>query len=120
MKKYCLTPCFKRKMSNLLENIVTYIVVFIVLFAFLFAISLLSYGVGWVVHYFGFRLDMKTLDLGFSTIGVTFLISWFIYTVAKALAKVTTWTTKAIIDKYENKDTVCHIFEECKEEKDDS
>ena len=120
MKKYCLTPCFKRKMSKLWKNVTMFIVIFFVLLALLVAVGALSYGIGWTIHYFGFKLDISAADLGLSTIGITFVISWLIYTVAKALAKATTWTTKAIIDRYENKDTVCHIFEECKDEEDEA
>ena len=116
MKRYCLTSCFKHKMSTLWENIIMFIVVFFVLLILLFAIGALSYAIGWIIHYFGFKLDIKAADLGLSTIGISFIIGWLIYTIAKVLAKVTTWTTKVIIDRYKDKETVCHIFEECKKE----
>lgn len=64
MKKYCLTDCFKRKMSAVWVNTVQVFVAILFVAILGALVGLLSYALGYLAHVWEFALDIPTLDLG--------------------------------------------------------
>lgn len=114
MKKYCLTDCFKKKMSNAVEMITAIVIGILFTIIAITALTGIAYCVGYSVHWLGFALDKKTIDLGYGTIFMFIVGSALVYWIAKMLAMTTLGTTKFIKERYEGT-AQCTIFEECKE-----
>ena len=111
MQKYCLTDCFKKKMSKGWQEVLL-ILVLALMVCFVAALVVgLGYLIGITAHWFGYGLDRTEWDLGGSAIiiiGLTSAIGVFVYDFVKNI-------TKSLIKKYNNRGQ-CHIFEKCKEE----
>ncbi len=123
MKHYCLTDCFKRKLSKGWENTIE---IFMIIGVVLIGIAILMgifTGVGYIaVEYLEFEIpkngNYTTLGIGVTTLlGVAIFLLYWLFNFAFFTSKR---TTSFIKDRYEGKEFECQIFEECKTEKDTS
>jgi len=120
MKKYCLTKCFKKKLSTGLENTIGTIIVILVVIATVSLFSLIMFGIGYTFQYFGLFIDAKNpIELGIAiTFGLTF-IGFIIYGTYNFIKYISKGTYNFIIHRIEGEKFECSIFEECKIEPDD-
>ena len=120
MKKYCLTKCFKKKLSKLQEVIIATIILLGIILIALVIISILFYGIGYGIQYLGYWTDKDMFDIGIITtliIGViSFAVYWGYIFIKEASKSLYIFT----INRIEGEKFECSIFEECKEELDDS
>ncbi len=123
MKKYCLTKCFKRKLSRGWINTINTTLIIATAIIGLLILAAIFYAIGYIaVNFLWFELPKESSygELGILLSAVTAVISWFIYWITKAAIYLSKSTTHFIKDRYEGKEFECNIFEECKEEKDTS
>ena len=120
MKKYCLTTCFKRKMSKTAENVIAVVFGITMMVVVVLLYSAIAYGVGWSLHSFGLFTDNKNLiDLGTSAIWGFALIVLVSYAIQQMIFFVSKMFARMVSDKYNSKHPVCKMFEECKKEGDE-
>ena len=118
-KKYCLTKCFKRKLSKGWENTIQIIAIFGIIIAGLFAIGVIFYGIGYIaVEWLNFELKDKLsyIELGMmlTVSGITLsVIFYWLYKFASSISKS---TVSFIKHRYEGDPFECSIFEECEDE----
>ncbi len=123
MKHYCLTDCFKRKLSKGWENTIEILTIAGIIILGLIILAGIFTGIGYIaVEYLGFKIPDKgnytTLGLILSTaVGIIGLLGYWLFQFAFFTSKK---TTAFIKDRYEGKEFECSIFEECKTEKDTS
>lgn len=115
MKKYCLTDCFKRKMSTFWKKVFAAIVIIAVVMAGLGVVLSIGYIIGYIFQYFGYFLKKGTFDVGMSIIVLALIggtVTWWTY---KGLSIIGKSIYKIGVERYEGT-YKCSIFEECKEE----
>ena len=121
MKRYCLTQCFKRKLSNIWDiifQISLVIGIFIIGAIVLFG---LFWIIGYIAIYFGIELpkDLTITELGtIILIGIATLswVSWMLFLIGRYIFNK---TYDFAIARYEGNPYECNIFEECKAEPED-
>ncbi len=123
MRHYCLTDCFKRKLSKGWENTITISTVLGVIILGLIIFTGIFTGIGYIaVEYLDFELtkdgSYATLGILLTTvIGIIILLVYWLFKFAFFTSKK---TTAFIKDRYEGKEFECSIFEECKDELDEN
>jgi len=116
MKKYCLTDCFKRKMSSFWKEVLATTIIISVIAAFVAVITGIGWVIGFAVQHFGYLLDKETLDVGMSILGLLIVLGTIAYWTYKMLAFIGKGLYGFAVAKYEGTHK-CNIFEECKENK---
>ena len=122
MKKYCLTKCFKRKLSKGWENTIEVSIIMGIVILGLIIIGIIFTGIGYAaVEWLGFDLPEKASygELGFFITVMTAAASWTSYYLFKFAMFSSKKTSSFIKDRYEGKEFECQIFEECKTEPDE-
>lgn len=118
MKKYCLTDCFKRKMSKFWKDSIQVIAIILLIIFLIVAISGIFYVIGLGFHYFGFITDKEPFETGAM---MSMAIGFFVWALHYAYLGIKTSSRvirDVIVGRYEGT-YKCKIFEECKEDKDD-
>lgn len=123
MKKYCLTECFKRKMSKRWQLAIEVGTAIGMTFLVVIAGAAISAGTGFIMifldQYFlwGMEWQMKNMvSLGFLFLLLTFLGTVGLYLVYEKLSPLPKKITKFVKDRYEGEPFECSIFEECKDQ----
>jgi len=118
-KKYCLTECFKRKMSDRFKSVITFLSIAGTLILLMVIVAAISWVVGYVAVWTGFitlgdNLDYATLGLSLITMGL--VLGAVLYWIIK-LSVATGKTVGSFAKKrYEGEPFECSIFEECKDD----
>lgn len=115
MKRYCLTECFRKKISTTSKMFITLITTILVILIILTGIYALSYAVGFGMEFLiGPVGGLVPADLGiiiiFTTlfsIGILYVLSIILYGIIKAVSRF-------IINRYERRPIKCNVIEECK------
>ena len=117
MKRYCLTECFKKKLSKVQEILLAITIVIAVVIAGLIALTAILYGIGYIAQtVFGYWFGNSPVDTGIGILVILLIISFITYwgyIFTKFLSKAIYHFTK---DRIEGEKFECSIFEECKEE----
>ena len=109
MKKYCLTQCFKRKMSKRWKGLLEFLVAIGIMLAIIAVITALSAIVGYTLDYF-FEIEEKNIvGIGFLTLTLAGLASvtgyhlfgllkkiWNLYIMLTRVSLIIRWQRKDI------------------------
>lgn len=115
MKKYCFTACFKKKMSDFWKGILATVIIIVVVIIAFAIVCAIAYGIGWtLIEYFNFK--GKPLDIGWSAIVLTAISGWLGYWFYRVCKHLSLKTFNFAVDRYEGVPYQCSVFEECKEE----
>ena len=116
MKKYCLTSCFKRKMSDRWSSLLTILAVVGSLALTIAAIGAVSWGVGYVAVWSGFVTISDKMDyasLGLALLMAVIVIGWILFMAFKIAVATGTSVASFAKKRYEGEPFQCSIFEEC-------
>ncbi len=119
MKNYCLTDCFKRKLSKGWENTIEILTIAGIVILGIIILAGLFTAIGYIAaEYFNIKIpstgNYTTLGIALSAIGIFIgFLGYWLYRFAFFTSKK---TTAFIKDRYEGKKFKCSIFEECKKD----
>ena len=120
MKKYCLTDCFKRKMSTGFKNTIEVLTTLGILFGGIALAAGIAAGLGYflveIVHWAEMPKDGSYMGLGTAIImiaGISSIALYHLYKIGRNVSKKVSSFAK---ERYEGKPYKCSIFEECTEE----
>lgn len=117
MQKYCLTDCFKRKMSKGLDTTLQILITILVIIVILVISGLVFGAIGWIAVFFGMELPKDGyVALGFTLMIVAGIIAVGIYWLFIFGKKIYNSTYNFAKKRYEGEPYKCSIFEKCKEE----
>ncbi len=123
MKHYCLTDCFKRKLSKgWKDTIEVSMIVGVIAIGLIVLIGIFT-GIGYIaIEYMGMETkdNPSYAEIGLLISIAVFTIGWIFYWLIKFAFFTSKKTSTFIKDRYEGKEFECQIFEECKTEKDTS
>lgn len=112
MKRYCLTQCFKRKMSERWDTTVQWVIVILLSIAF----TVILAGIGWIAVFLGISLPDGSdyLELGFMLTISTVVTSGGLYVGYLWVKSLARSASKFVRERYEGEPYQCSIFEECR------
>jgi len=117
MKKYCLTDCFKRKMSKGFKDTIEVLTILGILFGGIALAGLFAAGLGYflveIVHWAEMSEDGSYTELGTAIIMIAAIVSVALYHLYKIGRNVSKKVSSFAKERYEGKPYKCSIFEEC-------
>ena len=115
-KKYCLTSCFKRKMSDFWKNILALLLILGVILGIILSIMAIGYVLGTITQYFGFFINKETLDVGMSILLASIFIGFVLYQLFLFGRYIYKGAYNFAVRRYEGDPFECSVFEECEDE----
>lgn len=112
MKKYCLTRCFKKKLSTFWDTVLQIALGILIVAVFVIVVLGIGFLLGLVIQFFGAGLNHSALDVGMSSIGLFIFGGTILYFISKVLYRLWKAIYTMSIQRYEGT-YKCNIFEEC-------